>query len=208
MNIKKYSLKKDGDKNVTPNIKVRELRCKDGTDTIKEDYVIVCFAQYLRDMYNKPIKINSAYRTKSWNKHEGGKSESRHLISCALDVHIDGVQPQDYANVVYSMGLVRVGVYSTFVHMDTDRKPVWLSKGHFSRVHVPYMDKVISRTQNNEDYLVAILQYKLNILGYSCGKEDGIAGRKFEKAVKKFQREHGLVEDGKVGKNTWNKLFN
>ena len=35
MNIKKYSLKKDGNKNITPNIKVRELRCKDGTDIIK-----------------------------------------------------------------------------------------------------------------------------------------------------------------------------
>lgn len=208
MNIRKYSLRKDGDKNVTPNIKVRELRCKDGTDTIKEDLVIVCFAQFLRDTYNKPIVINSAYRTKSWNKKVGGTSASRHLKSCALDVHIKDIKPQDYANMVYSMGLVRVGVYETFIHMDTDRKPIWLSQGHFEKIFVPYPEKTISINRNKDDYLVAILQYKLNILGYGCGTEDGIAGRKFDKAVRKFQKNNGLYQDGIVGKNTWNRLFN
>ena len=196
MNVNTYSISKDGNKKITKNIQVRELRCKDGiTDTIKEDWVVVCIAQYVRDVFNKPININSAYRTKEYNARPdvGGSSGSKHLISCALDVWISSVAPQLIANLVYSIGLVRVGVYSNFIHMDTDRSPVWLSQGNFTKVNVPYMNKVISSTKNNKDYLVAIIQYKLNIMGYNCGAEDGIAGKLFESAVKKFQKNKNMA---------------
>ena len=109
---------------------------------------------------------------------------------------------------MYSIGLNRVGVYSNFVHFDTARTPVWLSKGNFTKINVPYQNRVISRYKNNKDYLVAIIQYKLNLLGYNMGKEDGIAGPKFDKAVKRFQKDKKLLVDGKVGKDTWNAIFN
>ena len=208
MNVKTYSKKKDGNKNITPNIKIKELACHDGTDLIKEDLVVVCLAQYVRDVFNKPIIITSAYRTPYWNAHEGGTSESKHLISCALDVRMNGIQPQTIGNLVYSYGLNRVGVYTNFTHFDTDRSPQWLSQGKFSKVNVPYMNRLISSKVNKTDYLVAIIQYKLNLLGYNCGTEDGIAGRKFDAAVKQFQRNNGLIVDGAVGIMTWNKLYN
>lgn len=205
MNIKKYSLSKDGDKQITPNFKVRELRCKDGSDLIKMDYVVVCIAQLLRDVMNQPVIINSAYRTVSHNKSQGGASQSRHLKSCALDLYIKGVAPQTIANFAYSVGLIRVHKYSNFVHFDTDRSPTWL-EGNFTKINIPYQDKLLKK--GITDYLVAIVQYRLNILGYNCGIEDGIAGVKFDAAVKKFQKAKGLLVDGKVGKNTWNALFN
>lgn len=205
MNIKRYSLAKDGEKNVTPNIKVRELRCKDGSNTIKMDYVVVCIAQLLRDVMNQPVIINSAYRTASHNKSQGGTSQSRHLKSCALDLYIKGVAPQMIADFVYSVGLIRVHKYSNFVHFDTDRSPRWL-EGNFTKINIPYQNRVLKKEVT--DYLVAIVQYKLNILGYSCGTEDGIAGTKFDKAVRKFQKDKKLLADGKVGKDTWNALFN
>ncbi len=208
MNKKKYSLKKDGNKYVTKDIQVKELRSRDGADKIVIDYVVVCYGQYLRELYNRAFIINSAYRTISWNKKVGGKLSSKHLISCAIDGWLREIKPQDMANMLYSMGLIRVGVYDTFVHFDTARSPKWLSQGHFTKVNVPYLNRVISTTQNKYDYQVAIIQYRLNNLGYSCGTEDGVAGKKFDKAVKKFQKAKGLVQDGKVGKNTWNKLFN
>ena len=37
---------------------------------------------------------------------------------------------------------------------------------------------------------------------------DGSFGDETEKAIKKFQSDHGLVVDGIVGKNTWSKLLN
>jgi len=208
MNINTYSIKRDANKYITKNIRVWELRSRDGSDIVKQDYVVICFAQYARDVYNKAFNINSAFRTPSWNKHEDGSINSKHLISCAIDGWIAGVKQQDLANLFYSMGLIRVGVYASFVHFDTARSPKWLSQGNFRKVNVPYLNRVVSSTKNRNDYLVAIIQYKLNILGYNCGTEDGIAGRKFDKAVKRFQKDKGLAVDGSVGINTWNKLFN
>lgn len=49
-------------------------------------------------------------------------------------------------------------------------------------------------------------QMFLNSNGYCCGNTDGIFGAKTEKAVKAYQRDHGLVADGIIGKNTWNSL--
>lgn len=50
------------------------------------------------------------------------------------------------------------------------------------------------------------LQTKLNTLGYSCGKVDGIFGTKTLTAVKRFQQAYKLAVDGIVGKNTYRKL--
>lgn len=53
------------------------------------------------------------------------------------------------------------------------------------------------------------IQKRLISLGYSCGSSgvDGDFGSGTEKAVKNFQKEHGLTADGIVGKDTWKKLL-
>lgn len=208
MNFKEYSLSKDGEKKVTENIKVKELRCKDGTDYIKIDYVVVCLAQYIRDIFKSPFNINSAYRTKAYNARPdvGGTSGSKHLMSCAIDGYIKNVSPQLIGNILYSMGLKRIGVYSNFIHFDTDTKPVWLSKGNFIKIQVPYLNRLLKKGDSN--YLVTIIQYKLNLMGYNCGVEDGIFGNKTLIALKNFQSKNLLIADGIVGIKTWNKMFN
>lgn len=52
----------------------------------------------------------------------------------------------------------------------------------------------------------AELQQKLNKLGYSCGKADGIFGRNTEAALLKFQKDNGLSVDGYAGPATFAKL--
>lgn len=51
------------------------------------------------------------------------------------------------------------------------------------------------------------IQQKLNELNYNAGIVDGLFGENTKNAVLKFQQDNGLAEDGIVGINTWNKLF-
>lgn len=54
---------------------------------------------------------------------------------------------------------------------------------------------------------VAMVQNRLNQLGYNCGKADGIFGRSTYNAVVAFQRANRLGADGIVGRNTLDRLF-
>jgi N-acetylmuramoyl-L-alanine amidase len=49
---------------------------------------------------------------------------------------------------------------------------------------------------------VQTLQNRLNALGFDSGMEDGIFGIDTDRAVKSFQREYGVAEDGIVGPHT------
>jgi len=55
---------------------------------------------------------------------------------------------------------------------------------------------------------VKSLQGRLNMLGYACGEPDGEFGRDTEDAVKAFQAQNGLEQDGTVPEAVWNALFN
>ena len=68
----------------------------------------------------------------------------------------------------------------------------------------------LSRWVNSKHKAVLPVQKWLYALGYvAVGDADGIAGGKFEKAVKQFQRDHNCTEDGEItAKNkTWRKLL-
>jgi peptidoglycan hydrolase-like protein with peptidoglycan-binding domain len=49
-------------------------------------------------------------------------------------------------------------------------------------------------------------QKRLTLAGYDTGGVDGIFGANTESAVKRFQRDYGLDEDGIVGPMTWDKI--
>lgn len=55
---------------------------------------------------------------------------------------------------------------------------------------------------------VRALQTFLNLNGYQCGTADSIFGIKTEKAVKAWQKDHGLVPDGIIGVKSWKVLEN
>ena len=70
----------------------------------------------------------------------------------------------------------------------------------------PVSYKTIRRGNYGE--LVKQLQTKLQALGYNLGicGVDGDFGTATEKAVKQFQKDHGLTQDGVVGPKTWEAL--
>jgi len=47
----------------------------------------------------------------------------------------------------------------------------------------------------------------LNSLGYNCGTPDGNFGKQTEVAVKAFQKQYGLTQDGIVGPKTAERLM-
>ena len=67
----------------------------------------------------------------------------------------------------------------------------------------------VSKTKNSRHAVVKPIQKYLNSIGYNCGKADGIAGVKFDTAVKAYQRANGCVADGEItkGNKTWKALL-
>lgn len=91
MAIKQYSLKKDGAKQLSPAFRVREFRCRDGTDTILIDEGLVVLLQCIREHFGKPVHITSGYRTAEHNAAVGGSKSSQHLLGRAADFYVEGV---------------------------------------------------------------------------------------------------------------------
>jgi len=65
-------------------------------------------------------------------------------------------------------------------------------------------DRLLARGARGSE--VTELQKRLNMLGYVVGPIDGIFGSQTEKAVRLFQKEHGLAVDGIVGPQTVREL--
>lgn len=131
-NIVEYSLQKDGDKYLAKNFKVKEFKCKDGSDKILIDHYLVYFLQLIRNHFNKAVNINSGYRTDSYNKKVGGATHSQHLQGAAADIHINGVTPLQIAQFAEFINMKGIGLYTTFTHVDTrSNKSFWQSSNQY-----------------------------------------------------------------------------
>lgn len=120
MTIKAYSKKKDGNKNLSTNFKVKEFACTDGSDPIFIDSELVTVLQKIRAHFGKSVTITSAYRTPGKNKAVGGETYSQHLYGKAADIKVKGIAPKTVA--AYAEKLLPkkggIGTYSSFVHID------------------------------------------------------------------------------------------
>ena len=79
--IRQYSFAKNGDRRLAPDFKVRELRCKDGTDTVMVDEALTVVLQCIREHFGKPVTVTSGYRTAAHNAAVGGAKSSHLSIS-------------------------------------------------------------------------------------------------------------------------------
>ena len=51
--------------------------------------------EQLRAIIKKPIKVNSAFRSKAVNDAVGSKDTSQHRIGCAADIKVTGMSPRE-----------------------------------------------------------------------------------------------------------------
>lgn len=121
---------------LTKNFSKIEFECKCGCkmpeevlDNIK---LLAIQLQSIRDYFNEPIKINSAYRCPDHNKAIGGVYSSQHVLGKASDIRITGTSSSRVADGIEDMvnnGCINIGGlgrYDTFTHIDIrDNKARW-----------------------------------------------------------------------------------
>ena len=115
-----WSKSKNGAVTLSANFRVSEFACMDGSDTVFISPGLVTVLQKIRDHFEKPVIINSAYRNDAYNKEVGGADYSQHKYGTAADIHISGVSPATIAAYVETImpNMGGIGIYSSFVHVD------------------------------------------------------------------------------------------
>ena len=220
MAVKTYSLKADGVKRLSDHFRVREFRCKDGSDKILISTELVEVLEKLRAKLNCTININSGYRTKSHNKAVGGSSTSKHCKGLAADIVCkrDGkvisakevccaAQDLDIDGIAYiSSGATHIDVrgYRWWADETKNNKKV---SDFYAYYGIAYPEPTATVKKGDKGTPVRWVQNKLKRAGYKISV-DGSFGGATDKIVKKFQKAKGLTVDGKVGGNTRKALRN
>ena len=106
---------------ISTHFGVWEFKCEDNSRVIVLDKALVELLEIIRLHYNKPLHINSGYRTVQYNASlKNSSPKSQHMFGNAADIKISGITPlqlYSWLNSKYpnSLGL---GIYDTFVHVD------------------------------------------------------------------------------------------
>ena len=135
--VRKYSLAADGNTAVSKNFKVKEFRCKGGEDEILIDVDFVKDKlQKIRDHFDAPVTINSAYRTPGYNAKVKGAKASYHLQGRAFDIVVEERTPQEVARYAQSLGILGIIQYNGFVHVDSRLEKYWAVDNNGKQIRV------------------------------------------------------------------------
>jgi len=102
---------------LSPHFSLEELTRSDvavrnGWDNSPDDAVqanLMRLAEFLERVKvlldNKPVMINSAYRSKQVNDAVGSKDTSQHRLGCAADIRVPGMTPDQVTQAIIGSGL-------------------------------------------------------------------------------------------------------
>ncbi len=99
---------------MTPHFTLDDLthtdhRALDNTPNAAEKANLFRLAQLLEDVRtaigDKPIIVNSAFRSKAVNDAVGSKDTSQHRLGCAADIRVPGMTPDQVVQAVMAAGL-------------------------------------------------------------------------------------------------------
>lgn len=176
------------------NFKLSEIKCKCKGKYCNGypagfSYELLRQLQDIRNHFNKPLIITSALRCEQHNANTPGASKnSKHKFGKAVDFYVKGVSYNTLKSYVNKLPYnnYTYNVKSSIMHHDIN-PPEYIEKYNLTRL--------LKKGTAGED--VKELQRTLGGLTV-----DGIFGNKTLAKVKSFQKSKGLVQDGKVGKNT------
>ena len=119
--VREYSLRRDGDLQLSPHFRLAEFASKDGSDKVLVDDDLVSLLEQIREAAGGAVTINSAYRSPAHNAAVGGVRSSQHLYGRAADVVVEGASPLLVGQIAeyYLDRRGGIGVYQTFTHVDT-----------------------------------------------------------------------------------------
>jgi uncharacterized protein YcbK (DUF882 family) len=113
---------------ITTNFSKSEFDCHDGSEMPDEVLAQIGALAYqlqkIRDHFDAPVKINSGYRSPTYNTSIGGAKHSQHKLGKAADIVVSGVNPDDVADAIEKMmedGTILqggLGRYNSFTHVD------------------------------------------------------------------------------------------
>lgn len=110
-------------KNISEHFKSTEFQCKDGSEEFLIADRLIDTLEAIRNHFKAPVKINSGYRTPSWNNKIGGAPNSYHCKGMAADIVVKGHSSKEVAEYAASIleegGVIR---YTNFTHIDVREK--------------------------------------------------------------------------------------
>lgn len=72
-----------------------------------------------------PLVLNCAYRSVEWDKSKGRSGTSSHCKGCAVDIRCNTSQNRfKIVAAAIAVGVTRIGIGKTFVHLDYDKDKV------------------------------------------------------------------------------------
>lgn len=104
----------------TPYFTAAEMASKDGAKELLLSEELLEVLVMIRDNFEKPVIVNSGYRTPAWNAKVGGAGNSYHCKGMAADIRIKDVSPKEIAKFASEYMKNHGGVicYTNFVHVD------------------------------------------------------------------------------------------
>ena len=129
MAVKTFSLKRDGETKLSEHFKVKEFRCKDGSDEIKIEMNMIPILEKIHAHFGaSAVNIVSGYRTPKHDKAVGGKGSGNHCEGKAVDFVVKqngkAVQSAKVALYLEDIGMTGIGYKcggsATSTHMDVN----------------------------------------------------------------------------------------
>ena len=117
--------------NEYPYFSHEELKCN-GTGECNMNNLFMTKLVSLRRLYNKPIILTSAYRSKEYNEKIGGAKGSAHVKGQAVDIAVGYGEAFKLLKLALEVGFTGIGVSQKgngrFLHIDIldspDKRPM------------------------------------------------------------------------------------